>query len=100
MKDLKMGDGITFIAVRKLDLQEIPEAIKNFVEDFLEPRNIFGIECLVGAGADFKAPWIEMSEHEDPERYHRGLSQEEIDDCGVFTWFENHPELVFEYYWM
>lgn len=90
-----MGTSIEFIAIKKEFAEKMPQAIKKFVKDFFEEKTIFGIECYVAVGSDYKASWIEY----DEEEYKDGLTEDEINDCGVWTWFDNHPEYVFKYYW-
>jgi hypothetical protein len=46
-------------------------------------------------GTDYKSPWVCMVDSD----YKEGLSKDELEDGGVFAWFENHPEVVFKYYW-
>lgn len=90
-----MGEGFSFYAVREDTLDQLPEGIKKFIDDYFVDRNILGVDCCVALDSDYKKPWIDMVE----EDYHAGLSQEEIEKGGVFAWFQEHPELVFEYYW-
>ncbi|MFA5999414.1 MAG: hypothetical protein WC783_00335 [Candidatus Paceibacterota bacterium] len=66
------------------------------MKDFFEERNIFGVPCYVAVDCESKSPWMYM----DDEKYTEGLTDEDMSECGVFTWFKNHTENdVFEYYW-
>ena len=92
-----MGEGLSFIAIRKDKAEEAPEAVKKFTKDFCTTDIIFGIECYVAIGSDYgKCAWYDMHD----EEYQEGLTQDEIDDCGIWTWFDNNPEIVFNYDWM
>jgi len=91
----KMGEGFDFYAVRKDKIGEAPKGVKKFIDDFFEEKTIFGIECFVAIGSDYKAPWIAAED----KNYHKGLTQAEINDCGVYSWFRNHPEYVYIHHW-
>jgi len=91
-----MSEGFSFYAVKKDLLPSAPKGVKQFIEDFFEEKEIFGIICYVAIESSYKYPWFGYDDEED---YHKGLTKEEIDAYGVFTWFEKHPEIVFEYYW-
>lgn len=90
-----MSLGLSFYAIKKEGLKDAPKAIKDFVKDFFEEEDVFGIHCYVAIDCDDKSPWGDM----DDEDYAEGLSKEELEGCGVFDWFTNHPEIVFHYYW-
>lgn len=90
-----MGIGLDFYAIKVEALESAPPCIKQFVDDFFVDREIFGIPCAVAMDCDLKAPWIDR----DDEDYLEGLTEEEINDNGVFSWFDNHPEVVFNYHW-
>jgi len=90
-----MSEGITFYAFKKEALPTAPPAVRKFIEDFYEEKDVFGISCLVAVSTDYKSPWNAM---EDAD-YEEGLSEDELASCGVFTWLSNHPEAVFEYSW-
>ncbi|MFC1697379.1 hypothetical protein ACFL1H_03535 [Nanoarchaeota archaeon] len=89
-----MTDGLTFYAIKKEDLDKLAEGPKQFVEDFFKEKNIFGLECLVAIESPKKSPWHQA----DDEDYEKGLTNEEKEDCGIFTYISNNP-LFFEYYW-
>jgi hypothetical protein len=90
-----MSEMITFYAIREEDLAKTPKAVKDFVQDFFERKEIFGTPCFVAAGATYKAPWACMNKNE----YVDGLSEVELNNCGIFTWIENHPDIIFVYSW-
>ena len=91
-----MSDSLTFRAIRKDALSTAPGAVQKFAEDFCTEKEIFGIPCMVViSSSEGKSPYHFMED----EDYEEGLSEEEIKDCGVFSWFNNHPEAVFEYRW-
>lgn len=90
-----MSVGLTFYAVRKDALPSAPAGVRKFIDDFFEEREILGIPCMVAISSTDKSPWYEM----DDKEYEEGLTEEEEGDCGVFSWLNNHPEAVFEYYW-
>lgn len=92
-----MSYGITFVAIRKDELNEYPKAIQKWCNSYCEEKTIFGVECFVAIGYDeHKVAWIEMQD----EDFEEGLTQEELNDCGIWTWFQNHLDVVFYYYWM
>lgn len=90
-----MSEIISFYAIRKDAVNSAPKAIQEFVKDYFEERIIFGIPCLVAVQSGDKSPWCEMRD----EDYKDGLTDDELQDCGVFTWLSNHPEVVFDYCW-
>lgn len=91
-------DSFKFIAVKKDSLDKLPVGIKKFVTKFFEPRVIFGIECLVAMGGEYKAPWNGIAEDEEAE-YCEGLSQKEIKDYGFWSYLEKNSEVIFNYRW-
>lgn len=42
-----------------------------------------------------KLHWFDM----DKKEYKEGLTDEELRDDGIFTWFNNHPEYIFYHSW-
>ncbi|HCC23528.1 TPA: hypothetical protein DF272_05140 [Candidatus Falkowbacteria bacterium] len=93
-----MSDRISFIAFKAEAVPQAPKAIQDFVGDFFQPREIFGVACLVAVSAVWKSPWNGLDGVEN-RLYHEGLSEDELGECGIWTWFENHPELVFKFDW-
>ena len=91
-----MSEGFSFYAVKKELLHTTPKGVQEFVKDFFEQKEIFGTECYVAIEGEYKYPWYG---HEDDKEYQEGLNRKEIEDCGIFSWFNNHPEIVFEYFW-
>jgi hypothetical protein len=91
-----MSANVSFYAIKKEGLESAPKAVRDFVGEFFQPQEIFGTSCFVAASCSgCKQPWVWMH----VGQYTEGLSQEEIEDCGVFSWFDNHPEVVFRYSW-
>jgi hypothetical protein len=91
-----MGARITFMAIRKNDLPKTPIAVQNFVSDFFKEQKIWGEDCYVVIECDnCKSPYAYMNDDD----YTEGLTEEELTDHGIFTWIDNHPELIFEYSW-
>lgn len=90
-----MGDMLEFYAIKVESREKAPEGVKNFIDDFFKPANVLGIDCYVAISSDHKSPWRFM----DHSEYKKGLSNEELRDRGVFTWMDNHPELIFRYKW-
>jgi len=91
-----MSDIYCFIAVKEEAREQAPESVKRALDDFFERRDIFGGKFYVAINSDHRSPWKDRI---DDPRYYEGLSQDERDNCGIFTWFDNHPDLVFQYDW-
>ena len=98
MEENKMGTSITFIAIRKDKLKDAPLGVQNFAKDFLVEKDIFGIKCLVGTGTDDKSQWYEYDEED--KRYRAGLDPDLLKEAGIFTWFDKHPEICFQYFFI
>jgi len=90
-----MSLGLSFYAIKKEGLKNAPKAIQDLVNNFFEEKEVFGNPCYVAISCDNNSPWYDTNIDE----YTEGLSQEELKGCGVWDWFSNHPEIVFEYYW-
>ena len=86
---------INFYAVRKDKLFACPHGVRKFILKFFEEKVIFDQVCFVALSGEYKEPWLDV---EDPE-YEVGLTEREKNDCGVWTYFDNHPEIVFQYRW-
>lgn len=89
-----MGENLQFYAIYKKDLEKLPEGVKKFFKDFFEEKMFFGEECLVALSSGDKSPWCLME-----DKYSEGLDEEEINDCGIFSWIEKNPEIIFNYNW-
>lgn len=91
-----MAAMISFYAIKKEGLENAPKGVQDFVDTFFVEKDVFGIPCFVAANcSECKSPWANMND----EEYSDGLSEKELNDCGVFTWLDNHPEIVFQYNW-
>lgn len=84
---------MTFYAIPVELVENAPIAVQKFCQDFFEEKKVFGKPCFVAISSDFKSPWIDM----DDDEYLEGLTQEQIDDCGVFSWIDHHNQDFFEY---
>lgn len=93
-----MGTNINVYIIKAGDWNLLPGGIKSFVNDFFEKKKMFGEEYYICLGEDYKAPYLCVN-GDEWKKYERGLSEEERDDCGVFSWFDNHPGIVFNYVW-
>lgn len=87
-----MSESISLYAVKKEELKNAPESVRKFVKDYFEAKEIFGIPCFVAIFSDYRTE-IDDSEYEE------GLTERELNNCGVFTWMSDHPEVFFEYTW-
>ena len=88
---------LDFYAIKTEALGSVPPGIKRFIDSFFQEREIFGIPCVVTLGCGSKSPWDDMDY--DDNDYLEGLTEDEIENDGVFSWFRNHPEIVFNYNW-